>query len=80
MASTHFLYVNSTFGAEPFLSRVADVSIVLSKGDGEARDLLTGGELSEEAQSDWCQQPTGEVRIDTQVGRHKYRLLRVDSN
>jgi len=40
------------------------------------RDLLTGEQLFAEAQMDWRQQPTGEVRIDTQVGPHKYRVFR----
>ena len=71
-----FLYDNNTFVVESFLPEITDISIILSKDAGEVRDLLTGEELSGEAQMDWRQQPTGEVRIDTQVGPHKYRVFR----
>jgi len=65
---------------EPFLPEAANTSIILSEGAGDVRDLLTGEELSGEVLMDWWQQPTGEVRIDTQVGPHKYRVFRLDSD
>jgi hypothetical protein len=71
-----FLYDNNTFIVESFLPETANISIILSEEAGEVRDLLTGEQLFAEAQMDWRQQPTGEVRIDTQVGPHKYRVFR----
>jgi len=72
-----FLYDNNTFIVESFLPETASISIILSEDAGEVRDLLTGEQLFAEAQMDWRQQPTGEVRIDTQVGPHKYRVFRL---
>ena len=71
-----FLYDNDTFIVESFLPEIADISIILSNDAGHVCDLLTGEMLSREAQMDWRQRPTGEVRIDTQVGPHRYRVFR----
>jgi len=70
-----FLYDNKTFIVESFLPETANISIILGEGVGAVRDLLTGEELAGEALMDWRQQPTGDVRIDTQVGPHKYRVF-----
>jgi hypothetical protein len=71
-----FLYDNDTCVVESFLDEPVDVALVIRGDAPSVADLTSGETLTGQSLQDWLGQPTGEVRFETEVGPHAFRVFR----
>ena len=74
-----FLYDNDTCVVESFRDQPIDVGLVLAGETPRLTDAMSGEVFTGEPLQDWRGEPTGDVRFETVIGPHRFRVFRFTS-